>query len=751
MSIQPAFPTSLLKSAKDKDGGQLSGDWSVSEAGLSLRRPAMEGTIGELEESEVSRSIPDYVRWVQGALNMIMGLRLSVDGIAGPLTRSAIRGFQQKNGLVVDGIVGPQTEAALVKAGAQPYPTNSYLRGAPSSGQVNRSSPDYIYWVQGALNKIMGSQLVLDGIVGPLTRSVTRSFQQKYGLLVDGIVGPQTEAALIRVGAVPFTPPTDPNLRIKQAHWENWVGDYHYFGTVAKPLNQSQLVTVIEKAVRERKRIRAVGSGHSNSCCARPREMFVDISAIDGPFERVDWLKSNPPGLAQEERLVRVRAGTTLKELNRLHLHQMNPPLGLINAGTFDGQTVAGAISTGTHGTGMRLGNLADMVVSMDIATVTKKADGSPEVQMRRIEPSDGVTDRAAFDRDFATHGMVLEQNDDLFYAMVVSLGCMGIVYAYTLKVCTEYWLEEETKCIPWPQLAAQLSATTKIPGVGDVPALADSARHVWFMLNIAEMQGKNKTAWPACFLITRVLANAIAKPEHWHKAWPPERKSDFWKEAAQDWVGLDPRKPHDGVGKRIRSNFLKTEVGKPAFQGDHYSSVSYIVHRREQEDRKPQEPPEPPPFAISTEIAVPATAIVPVVNTAIDCVKRSQRFFVTPWGVRFSSASNHYLSPAYGRASAWLEVGFALPSPLVHAEKKMQEVRDAIAKPELEKIEAALCNPTPLAGRPHPGKHNTLNRAKLTQLFPKFDVWLTAYKRFNAFGTFDNDYTDQLGLTGVR
>jgi len=72
---------------------------------------------------------------------------------------------------------------------------------SPLGGPVNRSSPEYIRWVQQALNKLMGVQLAVDGISGPMTRSAVRSFQQKHGLLVDGIVGPQTEGALIAAGA----------------------------------------------------------------------------------------------------------------------------------------------------------------------------------------------------------------------------------------------------------------------------------------------------------------------------------------------------------------------------------------------------------------------------------------------------------------------------------------------------------------------------------------------------------------------
>ena len=70
---------------------------------------------------------PVDVRWVQNSLNRILGLRLSVDGIAGPATRSAIRTFQQKQGLTVDGVVGPKTQAAMIAAGAPPVSVPSQV------------------------------------------------------------------------------------------------------------------------------------------------------------------------------------------------------------------------------------------------------------------------------------------------------------------------------------------------------------------------------------------------------------------------------------------------------------------------------------------------------------------------------------------------------------------------------------------------------------------------------------------------
>jgi outer membrane protein OmpA-like peptidoglycan-associated protein len=89
----------------------------------------------EVEESlmgEVSRSRREYVRWVQSSLNRIVGLRLVVDGIMAPVTRSAIRSFQQRQGLTTDGAVGPQTERALIQAGASPPPRTAHTIPAAS-------------------------------------------------------------------------------------------------------------------------------------------------------------------------------------------------------------------------------------------------------------------------------------------------------------------------------------------------------------------------------------------------------------------------------------------------------------------------------------------------------------------------------------------------------------------------------------------------------------------------------------------
>lgn len=104
----------------------------------------------------------EFVRWVQSSLNQVLGLNLSVDGVMNAPTRSALRRFQEQQGLPVDGIAGPETERALIEAKtSQP----SQARESPESGEfedfdlgeiewegeVNRRNPDYVRWVRRSL------------------------------------------------------------------------------------------------------------------------------------------------------------------------------------------------------------------------------------------------------------------------------------------------------------------------------------------------------------------------------------------------------------------------------------------------------------------------------------------------------------------------------------------------------------------------------------------------------------------------
>jgi L-gulono-1,4-lactone dehydrogenase len=537
------------------------------------------------------------------------------------------------------------------------------------------------------------------------------------------------------------------------ATWSNWLSDLGISCSRAAPANKNELLELVKFAASTGRRLRAVGSGHSHSVAARPRDIYVDMSAISGASTTA-WLKGSLPGVAADEMVVRVLAGTRIKTLNRLVLPEQHPAAGMINMGAFDAQTLAGAVNTSTHGTGITLGSLADMVLSVDMVTVTRNSDGKPEVQMRRFEPTDGITDRKAFDAAYAQHGTVLEQDDDLFHSVVVGYGCLGIAYAYILKVRHEYWLQEVSQIIEWPTLRSSLDgATSDQPGVGVVPAALMVDRHFSFLLNVAEMQGKNATTRPACLVQRRNFAGMEDPPHSNLRDWPPPRRTTYLRDFFLSiYPDPQPQDEHHSLGATVRNKYFESLAGKPAFIGNRFSTASYVALRRDRDATPPEDAPEPEGEALSVEVAIPVGEVARAIDAAIDVVQRSRFFFALPIGVRFTAPSKHFMSPAYERATAFVEVAMLKTKAKLDGDKiDADQMIDRIAKPELAKVEHELCYRGKLAGRPHLGKHNTLTRALAEQLFPRFKDWVQVYARFNAFGTFDNQFTDQLGLTGEQ
>ncbi len=124
----------------------------------------------------------NFVYLLQFILNQY-NYNLSVDGIFGSLTLSAVRDFQQNNSLSVDGLVGENTWRTLLNL--SPYPQiKEGSRGA------------YVKFAQALLESNLIPVGTIDGIFGTKTLSAVEEFQEENGLTVDGIVGPNTWAAL---------------------------------------------------------------------------------------------------------------------------------------------------------------------------------------------------------------------------------------------------------------------------------------------------------------------------------------------------------------------------------------------------------------------------------------------------------------------------------------------------------------------------------------------------------------------------
>jgi L-gulono-1,4-lactone dehydrogenase len=173
--------------------------------------------------------------------------------------------------------------------------------------------------------------------------------------------------------------------------WTNWAGTASADVTVATPASVADLAKLVAECTGRGQRVKPIGAGHS----------FTSIGVTDGIQVRLDRLA----GIVKADRetaLVTVLAGTRLHALNEM-LWQLG--LSMTNLGDIDVQTIAGAISTGTHGTGMKFGGIATQVRALEIAL----ADGSI------------VTCSA-------------EENPDLFGAARVGLGALGVIATVTLQ-----------------------------------------------------------------------------------------------------------------------------------------------------------------------------------------------------------------------------------------------------------------------------------------------------------------------------
>jgi N-acetylmuramoyl-L-alanine amidase len=123
------------------------------------------------------------------------GHGVTFDGVFGPETLDAVRGFQTQRRLRLDGICGPETWAALIESSYGLGDRLLYSRSPMLRG-------DDVIDLQGRLNALGFDAGREDGILGPETETALRRFQRERGIEADGVCGPETVIALVRVGSL---------------------------------------------------------------------------------------------------------------------------------------------------------------------------------------------------------------------------------------------------------------------------------------------------------------------------------------------------------------------------------------------------------------------------------------------------------------------------------------------------------------------------------------------------------------------
>jgi len=204
--------------------------------------------------------------------------------------------------------------------------------------------------------------------------------------------------------------------------WRNWAGDQTCQPRrIERPRTVDELASVVAATTAGETPIRVVGAGHS----------FGDLVCTDGTLLSLDHL-SGLLGYDEVTGYATVAAGTRLFELNGL-LDEVGRAMA--NLGDVNVQSLAGAFSTATHGTGARLGNLATQVVSLDVVT----ADGS--VRTVSADSAGGDELRAAR----------------------VSLGALGVISAVTLQTVPAFRLHGVDEPRPLDETLLRLDEFTDV------------------------------------------------------------------------------------------------------------------------------------------------------------------------------------------------------------------------------------------------------------------------------------------------
>ena len=196
--------------------------------------------------------------------------------------------------------------------------------------------------------------------------------------------------------------------------WSNWAGTHACVPVaIERPKSAREVAGAVRRAAEAGRTVRAAGAGHSFSPCVPTDGTLVELGRLD----RI--LDADPAS-----GLVKAEAGITLAALNR-GLQERG--LALPNLGDIDAQTLAGALATGTHGTGTRLPNLSAQVAALELVTGTG--------ERRTLTDDDG----------------------DLLRAARVGLGSLGIVTAVTLRCVPAFRLRGVDATLPLEEVLGSL------------------------------------------------------------------------------------------------------------------------------------------------------------------------------------------------------------------------------------------------------------------------------------------------------
>lgn len=497
--------------------------------------------------------------------------------------------------------------------------------------------------------------------------------------------------------------------------WQSDNGDqFTRPARIEMPRTVEDVVHIV--ATRGSHRVRAIGSGHSFSPVALTDGILLDVTQLRlpggaqvEPIDRRDVREGSP---LRDEILYRVASGTTIRRLNCLLAKR---GLAIINLGSYDAQTIAGAISTGTHGSGIAFGPIAEQVVSLDL--VCERADHT--ARRVRIEPADGPSDPRR-----APNGVELVQDDATFRAAVVSFGSFGVVTSYVMRLAKAFFLDERRESKPWSVVRAELEGRAFERHDHYDVYINPYARRV--------ARGDHPADGRRCLVTTRRrLAEADPhgkddrrrSPQTVLQSLPVVRFAAQWSvtmfTGVRRWL-LDLGLESLVDARYVAPSHKVFHLGDVNKVNAYASELGLAVDTFTEVDGKPT----------PTYIA----AVEAIFDIAEEQARRG-RHFTSPISLRFTAASEQLLAMQHGRRTCMIELPLLVGTPGGHGLLKIVEER-------LHR----------LGSRPHWGQvylHPTSDRVRALY-GDSLDTWLARCLEYN-HGAFDGLMTEALGLDGER
>lgn len=423
---------------------------------------------------------------------------------------------------------------------------------------------------------------------------------------------------------------------------KNWSGNVQWNpAAVALPESEEAIQRLVLQAQKDKRNIRMIGTGHSFTPLSQTKDVLLSLDKYQG-LVSVD----------KTTHQVTVKAGTKLHRLGELLFEQ---GLAMENMGDVDRQSIAGTISTGTHGTGMGFGTISTQV------TAIRFINGLGEI----VECSE-------------------QQNESLFKAAQVSLGALGIITEITLQCVPAYKLElvnEKKKLAEVLKDYPQINAANRNFEFYWFP---NTAYVLTKRSNLAD--GKPNKVGLSTFFQEYLLENMAFKLLCEYAYRFPSKN---------EWV----------------SNFSAQVVGtsRKLYRSHKVYATPRLVKFNEM------------------EYNVPLDAYEEVMKEVVKCIDQHNFPVHFPIENRFVKEDDIYLSPAYGRDSAYIACH-------VYYKKPYQEYFQA-----LENIFKAY------EGRPHWGKIHTLEFDELQKRYPRFHDFLAHRQEQDPHQLFLSPYLGKL------